>query len=140
MNKHLPSALRRQLQNLARANGRSLTQELTLRLEQTLVLDAVSATRLLARMIRQTRELDALIKQLLCERHAVPRCRSAADWRVPSWLDRGTPPDMVRGEYDALIDALDARRADLSRTYLPLMNAVNGGLPAPPAVVAVVGA
>ena len=137
MNRHLPSHLRRQLKRSARLNGRTLAQEITHRLEQTLLGDSVNATRLLSRMITQSRELDALIRNLLRERHAVPLRRSLHEWRAPGWLDCSMHPGLVRAEYDALIAVLDARRADLNRTYLPLMNAVNQGLPAPPAVMAV---
>jgi len=141
MNRHLPSHLRRQLKQSARRHGRTLAQEVVLRLEHTLRSETLDAGHVLVRMIVQSRELDSLIRSLLRERHALPPDRASSQDNVPGWLDCGSTmhPRLVRGEYDALVAALDARRANLGRTYFPLMNAVNKGLPPPPAVLALVG-
>ncbi len=141
MNRYLPSHLRRQLKRSARRHGRTLAQEIVVRLEHTLRSETRDASHVLVRMIVQSRELDTLIRSLLRERHALSSDRPSSEMEAPSWLECGDTmhPRLVRGEYDALSATLDARRANLSRTYFPLMKAVNRGLPASPAVVALVG-
>jgi len=141
MNRYLPSHLRRQLRRSAQRHGRTLAQEIVLRLEHTLRSETLDASHVLVRMIVQSRELDSLIRSLLRERHELSPDRVSSEAQAPGWLDGGSTMHLrlVRGEYDALIATLDARRANLSRTYFPLMKAANRGLPAPPAVVALVG-
>lgn len=92
----------------------------------------------LTRMLVQSHELDDLISDLRHQRRCLPSECSARPWRRPSWLEASVPLALVRDEYDALILALSARRADLSRTYLPLMRAMKAGNPVPVAVVSII--
>lgn len=93
----------------------------------------------LSRMVVQANELDALIVDLERQRRRLP-ADGRRPWRAPSWLEASLPLSLVREEYDAIIQVLTARRADLGRTYLPLMHAVNTGQPAPVAVTSIIAA
>lgn len=138
MNKCIPVRIRSQRTLTTRLSLRGTFQVLASRLDQTFRGGTPNASWLLSRMIAQCRELDVLIDQLRNEQRGLPTRRGQPDWRPPQWLEATLSPDLVRGEYDALISALTARQADLSRTYLPLMSAVSTGRPVPAAVAAVV--
>jgi len=139
MNNPLTASLKRQLRQAAVCNGRSIKEELRVRLEQTFLREAAITHTLLARMLMEHWQLDAVIAHLYREQGRLPARRPFRQWRPPGWLEATLPPGIVRGEYDAVISALSARRADLGRTYLPLMNALTTGKPVPAAVMAVLG-
>ncbi len=138
MNKLLTVSLKQQLKQAAMYSGRSIKEELRARLEQTFGRDA-NPQALLSRMMMEQWQLDALITHLGQEQLMLPVCSPFPHWRPPHWLEATLSPGLVNGEYEAVISALSARRADLRRTYLPLMNALTTGNPVSPAVMAVLG-
>lgn len=91
----------------------------------------------LTRMLLQSNELDRLIGDLQHQQRILPD-DTTQPWRRPGWLEASLPLGLARGEYDAMIQALSARRADLRRTYLPLMTAMSAGKPVPLAVAAII--
>ena len=91
----------------------------------------------LTRMLLQSNELDRLIGDLQQQQCLLPD-DATQPWRRPGWLDASLPLGLARGEYDAMIQALSARRADLRRTYLPLMTAMRAGRSVPQAVAAII--
>ena len=91
----------------------------------------------LTRMLLQSSELDRLIGELQRQQRRLPK-NARKRWHCPGWLESSLPLGLARGEYDAVIQALSARRADLGRTYLPLMNAVKSGRPVPVAVASII--
>ncbi|MBJ7517273.1 MAG: hypothetical protein JHC82_14005 [Stenotrophomonas sp.] len=91
----------------------------------------------LTRMLLQSNELDRLIGDLQHQQYLLPD-DATQPWQRPGWLEASLPLGLARGEYDAMIQALSARRADLRRTYLPLMTAMSAGTPVPLAVAAII--
>lgn len=134
MNKFRPLRIRSQLQMAARSN----TRELAGRGHALTPSADPSAGWWLARMILQSRELDVLITDLHREQCRVPVESLRPHWRPPSWLEESLPAGQTWDEYNALIAALTARRADLGRTYLPLMKALLTGRPVPAAVASII--
>ncbi len=138
MNKLLTISLKQQLKQAALYSGRSIKEELRVRLEQTFRRDT-NPQALLSRMMMEQCQLDALIAHLGQEQLMLPVCSPFPHWRPPHWLEATLSPGLVKGEYEAVISALSARRADLRRTYLPLMKSLTTGNPVSPAVMAVLG-
>ena len=89
-------------------------------------------------MLLQSRELDGLISDLRIQQRTLTPDRSRPSLRPPCWLESSLSPRLMRSEYDALIQTLSARRADLGRTYLPLMTALAKGRPVPSAVTSII--
>jgi len=138
MNKPLTVSLKQQLKQAAMCSDRPIKDELRARLEQTFRRDA-NPQALLSRMMMEQWQLDALITHLGQEQLMLPVCSPFPQWRPPHWLEATLSPGLVSGEYEAVISALSARRADLRRTYLPLMTSLTTGNPVSPAVMAVLG-
>jgi len=138
MNKPLTVSLKQQLKQAAMCSGRSIKDELRARLEQTFRRDT-NPQALLSRMMMEQWQLDALITHLGQEQLTLPVRSPFPQWRPPHWLEGTLSPGIVNAEYEAVISALSARRADLRRTYLPLMNSLTTGNPVSPAVMAVLG-
>lgn len=139
MNETFPQHLAHQIAMAASAHQWSIEQEVNHRLEHTFLDDAPCPIRLLAQMLVQSHELDRLIRSLRRERTRMRVTVARRGGGVPHWLDPEFPPQLVGGEYDAMITALGARHADLRRIYVPLMRCVRSGQPVSPAVRAVIG-
>ena len=99
---------------------------------------AAAAGWWLTRMLMQSRELDGLISDLRIQQRMLTLDRTRPPLRPPCWLEASLSPRLMRSEYDALIQTLSARRAELGRTYLPLMNALANGGPVPSAVTSII--
>jgi hypothetical protein len=130
----IPADLHARLIAASEASGRSMNAEIIQRVEETFVYDARRASRLLAQVIGEAREIETTVKDLEDEQSRI----SSDDWEPPHWMGKSKSRQEARSEYAEIVTVLRGRMNQLQLCIGPLVRAVMERKPVPQNILSLV--